>query len=202
MSRPGTNARTNVGLKVAFLLVTFMVAGSVGVQVAATGPLRPPARFWCEKSGIRYSGVTAQGGPVCFTLTPGGTGLREIGYTFVSKNRCPESTNYVGPVNPPFEVPGGRINLQGVGLLFRGWIVGSTASGVLSDGDACPGQRVHYFNLLSPILDVVYGFIGFKVPSAPQAEVSSEVVRHGVATPGTTPGGRIPPSSQGASAGE
>ena len=24
-----------------------------------------------------------------------------------------------------------------------------------------------FFNLLSPILDVVYGFIGFKVPSAP-----------------------------------
>jgi hypothetical protein len=133
-----------VGLKVAFLLVTFMVAGSVGVKVAATGPLRPLLTFWCKKSGIRYSGVTAQGGPVCFTLTPDGTGLREIGYTFVPKNRCPESSNYVGPMNPPFEVHGGRINLQGVGLLFRGRIVGSTASGVLSDRDACPGQRVQW----------------------------------------------------------
>ena len=28
-----------------------------------------------------------------------------------------------------------------------------------------------YFNLLSPILDVVYGFLGFKVPAAPAPEV-------------------------------
>jgi NhaC family Na+:H+ antiporter len=27
-----------------------------------------------------------------------------------------------------------------------------------------------YFNFLSPILDVVYGFIGFKVPRVPQVE--------------------------------
>jgi Na+:H+ antiporter, NhaC family len=26
-----------------------------------------------------------------------------------------------------------------------------------------------FFNLLSPILDVVYGFVGFKVPSASEA---------------------------------
>jgi NhaC family Na+:H+ antiporter len=31
-----------------------------------------------------------------------------------------------------------------------------------------------FFNLLSPILDVVFGFAGFKVPNAPPTPVSSD----------------------------
>ena len=31
-----------------------------------------------------------------------------------------------------------------------------------------------FFNLLSPVLDVLFGFIGFKVPSAPAESTASE----------------------------
>ena len=37
----------------------------------------------CRRDGIRYSGTTAQGAEVCFTLTPDGSALIEAGFSFV-----------------------------------------------------------------------------------------------------------------------
>ncbi len=45
-----------------------------------------------------------------------------------------------------------------------------------------------YFNLLSPILDVVYGFIGFKVPSTTSAtQLPRADERDEATTPAMTP---------------
>jgi NhaC family Na+:H+ antiporter len=46
-----------------------------------------------------------------------------------------------------------------------------------------------FFNILSPVLDVVYGFIGFKVPTIPiaEAEHPAEATDTGDRTPMTPP---------------
>ena len=63
---------------------------------------------------------------------------------------------------------------------------GAYISGVLG---VATGSYVPYcfFNLLSPVLDVIFGFVGFKVPNAPPPDDVSIVVpdaeggeRHGV----------------------
>jgi Na+:H+ antiporter, NhaC family len=43
-----------------------------------------------------------------------------------------------------------------------------------------------FFNLLSPILDVVYGFVGFKVPSAREAVEAPHTPRARSATRAST----------------
>jgi NhaC family Na+:H+ antiporter len=46
-----------------------------------------------------------------------------------------------------------------------------------------------FFNLLSPILDVIYGFVGFKVPSASEAIEAPNTPRAPEVAGGRTPAG-------------
>ena len=55
-------------------------------------PARPTSRI-CKRDGIRYSGATAEGGEVCFTVTEDHKRLLEVGFTFVPANGCPEMAN-------------------------------------------------------------------------------------------------------------
>jgi hypothetical protein len=116
--------------------------------VTSTSFSSVPLAKLCKKPGIRYSGKTAQGGAVCFTLTPSRKALREIGFTFVARNRCPGSaTGSVTSdfVDRPWKVRGGRIDIPGgPGSFFRGRIAGSTASGVLADRSICRGRVVKW----------------------------------------------------------
>ena len=59
----------------------------------------------------------------------------------------------------------------------------------LDELDPPVGSPYCFFNLASPILDVVYGFVGFKVPSAPPAEQAGDA---GEAPEGA--GGRVAPA--------
>jgi hypothetical protein len=95
---------------------------------------RPPSKL-CKRKGIRYSGATAQGGDVCFTVTQDHTRLLEVGFTFVPAHRCPEmatGTFYVkGEAGPTVS----REQVRSSG--FTGTIEGPEASGVLQDWDIC-----------------------------------------------------------------
>ena len=95
---------------------------------------RPPSKL-CKRKGIRYSGMTAQGGDVCFTVTEDHTRLFEVGFTFVPANRCPEmatGTFYVkGEAGPTVT----RKQVRSSG--FTGAIEGAEAWGVLQDWDIC-----------------------------------------------------------------
>jgi hypothetical protein len=95
---------------------------------------RPPTKL-CKRKGIRYTGATAQGGDVCFTVTPDHARLLEVGFTFVPANRCPEmatGTFYVkGEAGPTVT----RTQVRSSG--FTGTIEGAEAWGVLQDWDIC-----------------------------------------------------------------
>jgi hypothetical protein len=135
--------------QVTAVLAVLAVAAAT-VPGAATSPSFPslPLAKLCKKSGIRYSGKTAQGGAVCFTLTPSRKALQEIGYTFVARDRCPaHATGSVTAdfVDRPWKVRGGRIDVPGgPGSFFRGRIAGYAASGVLADRDICRGRVVKW----------------------------------------------------------
>jgi hypothetical protein len=99
-----------------------------------TSPARPPSKL-CKRKGIRYSGKTAQGGDVCFTVTRDHTRLLEVGFTLVPANRCPEmatGTFYVkGEAGPTVT----RKQVRSSG--FTGTIEGAEAWGILQDWDIC-----------------------------------------------------------------
>jgi hypothetical protein len=101
-------------------------------------PLDRPVRSasnLCKKQGIRYSGRTAQGGEVCFTVTEDHRRLLEVGFAFVPANRCPEmatGTFYVsGEAGPTVS----REEVRSSG--FTGTFRGAEATGVLQDWDIC-----------------------------------------------------------------
>jgi hypothetical protein len=89
----------------------------------------------CKKKGIRYSGSTAQGGEVCFTVTDDHKKLLEVGFTFVPANRCPEMATGTfragGEAGPTVT----RVHVRSSG--FTGTIEGAEASGILQDWDIC-----------------------------------------------------------------
>jgi hypothetical protein len=89
----------------------------------------------CKRDGIRYSGATAEGGEVCFTVTQNHKRLLEVGFTFVPANGCPEmATGTVhtrGEAGPT--VTRDRVRSSG----FTGTIQGAQATGVLQDWDIC-----------------------------------------------------------------
>jgi hypothetical protein len=95
----------------------------------------PPPSKLCKRKGIRYSGTTAEGGEVCFTVTRDHTRLLEVGFTFVRANRCPEmatGTAYAeGEAGPTVT----REQVRSSG--FTGTIEGAEASGILQDWDIC-----------------------------------------------------------------
>jgi hypothetical protein len=106
---------------------------------------KTPARKLCKFAGIRYIGSTDQGGAVCFTLTPDGKHLLEVGfYSTTSCDARDESTlvlsEYEG-VLPELRV-GGHVELklpiqigqrQIAELLFRGAVRGAAASGIITN---------------------------------------------------------------------
>jgi hypothetical protein len=99
-----------------------------------TSSARPPSKL-CKRKGIRYSGATAQGGEVCFTVTQDHTRLLEVGFTFVRANRCPEMATgtfyFKGEAGPTVT----RKQVRSSG--FTGAIEGAEAWGVLQDWDIC-----------------------------------------------------------------
>jgi hypothetical protein len=89
----------------------------------------------CKRDGIRYSGTTAEGGEVCFTVTQDHKRLLEVGFTFVPANGCPEmatGTVHAGGEAGP-TVTRDRVRSSG----FTGDIKGAEATGVLQDWDIC-----------------------------------------------------------------
>jgi hypothetical protein len=95
---------------------------------------RPPSKL-CKRKGIRYSGATAQGGEVCFTVTQDHKRLLEVGFAFVRASRCPDmatGTFYAeGEAGPTVT----REQVRSSG--FTGTIEGAEASGILQDWDIC-----------------------------------------------------------------
>ncbi len=97
-------------------------------------PARPTSRI-CKQEGIRYSGATAEGGEVCFTVTTDHKRLLEVGFAFVPANGCPEmatGTVHAGGEAGP-TVTRDRVRSSG----FTGDIKGAEATGVLQDWDIC-----------------------------------------------------------------
>jgi hypothetical protein len=97
-------------------------------------PARPTSRI-CKREGIRYSGATAEGGEVCFTVTKDHKRLVEVGFRFVPANGCPEmatGTVHAGGEAGP-TVTRDRFRSSG----FTGDIKGAEATGVLQDWDIC-----------------------------------------------------------------
>jgi hypothetical protein len=97
-------------------------------------PARPTSRI-CKREGIRYSGATAKGGEVCFTVTKDHKRLLDVGFEFVPGNRCPEmatGTVYAeGEAGPTVTLD--RVRSSG----FTGTIRGAEATGILQDWDIC-----------------------------------------------------------------
>jgi hypothetical protein len=97
-------------------------------------PARPTSRI-CKREGIRYSGATAEGGEVCFTVTKDHKRLLEVGFRFVPANGCPEmatGTVHAGGEAGP-TVTRDRVRSSG----FTGTIRGAQAMGVLQNWDIC-----------------------------------------------------------------
>ena len=96
---------------------------------------KPAQTGLCKREGIRYSGMTAERGEVCFTVTRDHRRLLEVGFTFVPANRCPEmatGTFYAdGEAGPT--VTRDRVRSSG----FTGDIEGTEATGILQDWDIC-----------------------------------------------------------------
>lgn len=103
------------------------------VPAQALRNLEHPSTEICKKPGIRYTGKTAQGSEVCFTLKAGGRRLVESGWS------CPEMqggsvlSDYPGEVDASghFDDPDG----------LSGTIRGAQASGVLADLENCPSVK-------------------------------------------------------------
>ena len=113
-------------------------APSTGTNFAS----KPHASKLCKRAGIRYSGATAQGAEVCFTLTPDGRALVESGFSFVRASGCPHQaegttySDYPGPVDRS-----GRINNpDGLTVTIRG----ASASGVFKDQTICKGKKFRF----------------------------------------------------------
>jgi hypothetical protein len=114
-----------------------------------------PARKLCKLPGIRYIGSTDQGGPLCFTLTPDGKHLREVGlYSTTSCDARDSSTlvlsEYEG-VLPELGADGHlelklpiQIGQREVAeLLLRGAVQGAALSGVITN-ERCESFRVKW----------------------------------------------------------
>lgn len=112
-------------------------APSTGKPLGTT--FKPHASELCKRDGIRFTGTTAEGAEVCFTLTPDGSALIETGYGFVRASGCPGwavgnvYSDFGGTVDPSGQIE----NVAGL----TGTIRGATASGVFDDPTICPGKK-------------------------------------------------------------
>jgi hypothetical protein len=100
------------------------------VPAQALRNLEHPSTEICKKPGIRYTGKTAQGNEVCFTLKAGGHRLLESGWSCRDLQGGSVLSDYPGEVDASghFDDPDG----------LSGTIRGARASGVLSDLENCP----------------------------------------------------------------
>ncbi len=132
--------------------------GGTEVRFDKVTARRLQARPTCTSTtGIRYVGTTDQDTAVCFTLSPDGKGLLEIGFDMGTS--CPGRSSS-GPLHMEFVgvLPKlgahGRID-QEVSLpdnrggtepafLFRGSIRGAAASGVLSNRGFCESLKLKW----------------------------------------------------------
>ena len=99
----------------------------------------PAGAKLCRKRGIRYAGTTAEGGKVCFTLTPDRSKWVEIGFKFVGASGCGVTGDYRSEGLHPLTGPG-RITEPG----FTATIGGARASGVLENTTICPGKTFEW----------------------------------------------------------
>jgi hypothetical protein len=144
-----------------------MLLGVVGLGFAGCGGTaeskspasnldsKMPARKLCKLPGVRYIGSTDQGGPVCFTLTPDGKHLREVGlYSTTSCDARDSSTLVLSEYEGVLPELGayGHLELKlpmQIGereiaeLLFRGAVRGAAFSGVITN-ERCESLRVKW----------------------------------------------------------
>jgi hypothetical protein len=112
-------------------------SSSAPTRVALPGlptSFEPTEAKLCKRSGIRYTGTTAEGAKVCFTLSPDRSKWVEIGFKFARASACPHDATgekyYVG--SDRLTGPG-QIAVAG----FTATIRGARASGTLEDSDIC-----------------------------------------------------------------
>jgi hypothetical protein len=120
----------------------------------------------CKTAGIHYVGRTDQDRAVCFTLTPDGKRLREVGFD-TAINCAGRGTTSSGSLDEEFDgilpVLGarGRIDQNviaavdrdgnpALAYLFRGRIRGADASGILSNKGFCESLKLKWTHIASP----------------------------------------------------
>lgn len=94
----------------------------------------------CKKPGIRYTGTTAPGVEVCFTLSQDGRTWLERGFRFVQRRSCPGGPSAVYFPQPAEGSGPARFIEEG----FTARIRGERASGIFENPDFCKGKRFEW----------------------------------------------------------
>jgi len=151
--------RIGIGAGVVAGLVVAYYALPLGLAIASLGEIcaySPAGTGWCDEgsgsgtpntpstdcreAGIRFTGKTAEGAEVCFTVSDDGRAVLEAGFGFVPESACPG-----GAVGRVYRNGGGTVSASGrienVADL-TGTISGATASGVLRSATRLSGQEV------------------------------------------------------------
>jgi hypothetical protein len=150
--RIGIGAGVVAGLLVAYYALPFGLAiislgeicayspAGIGLcdKGTTSGPPNVPSTD-CRESGVRFTGKTAEGAEICFTISPDGREVLEAGFGFVPGSACPG-----GAVGRVYSNSGGTVSATGrienvAGL--TGTIRGATATGVLQSATVCPGKK-------------------------------------------------------------
>jgi hypothetical protein len=93
----------------------------------------------CKKRGIRFTGKTADGAKVCFTLSHDGKQWLELGFTIVEASGCEADAGSISSeASPPGTVdPSGHFtDSDGNTATIRG----AMARGVFVNSEVCPGM--------------------------------------------------------------
>jgi hypothetical protein len=116
-----------------------------------------PAKPNCTSPGIHYVGTTDTNTAVCFTLTPDGKRLLEIGFGASTSCSGRSSSTLVdnkfegvlpelgthGRIDEVAGIPDKQGN-EAAAFLFRGNITGAAASGVISNRGFCDSLKVRW----------------------------------------------------------
>jgi hypothetical protein len=144
---------------VGFGLFVAATRGGTEVRFDNFAARRTPPERICKSAGIHYVGSTDQDRAVCFTLTPDGKRLREVG--FDTAINCAGRGTSSGPLDKEFEgvLPElgahARMDQEVIAAvdrdgnpvlvyLFRGSIRDAAASGVLSNKGFCESLRLKW----------------------------------------------------------
>ncbi len=119
--------------------------GSTQAETATESASASTKTGVCDKTGIRYTGTTAEGVAICFTLTPDGKDYLEIRYRFVGTSGCPQQAKGPLSISGPSEMssPGYLLfsdSATGRTILTL-TIRGARASGIIEESDFCGGKK-------------------------------------------------------------